>query len=150
MGGTSRGADEFPEDITATIRRIERIIAGERARGVRKVALVGLSQGGAVVASMYMASNARLAGVVQLSGWLPDAFAGPETMALANVDVPLLMVHGSEDDVIEVDWARDMVEVMRGRGRVVDEKILDGVGHAFGKSIFTAIKYTIKYLKERL
>jgi uncharacterized protein len=149
MGGTCRGADEFPGDIYATIRRLERIVKGERARGVEKVAVVGMSQGGAVATSMYMVSNMRLDGVVGLSAWLPDSMAGANTAAPVNAALPLLMVHGSADDVIELGWNQAMIAVMRERGRVVESKVIDGAGHAFGKDVFTALKYTFGYLKHQ-
>lgn len=149
MGGTTRGAQEFPGEIWATMRRLERIVEGERARGVQRVAVVGMSQGGAIASAMYMASAARLDGAVQLSAWLPDSFAGTGTLNPANARLKLLMVHGGEDAVISLGWAQTMVGVMRERGRDVDEKIIDGAGHVFGASLITAAKYCIEYLKDQ-
>lgn len=148
MGGTTRGAQEFPDEIWATIGRIERIVAGERARGVQKVAVVRLSQGGAIAVSMYMVSNVRLDAVVGLSAWLPDAMAGRDTASAANANLPLLMVHGRSDRVIELAWSEQMIAVMRGLGRTVDAKVINGAGHTFGASLLTAARYTIDYLKK--
>lgn len=72
----------------------------------QRVALIGFSQGGSIAYHLGLAEPARWRGVAALSTWLPE-----ETEAVADRarvgDLTLLVQHGSQDPVVEVDRARD-------------------------------------------
>ena len=93
--------------IRASQARVEALIARERARGVpgRRLALAGFSQGGAIALQTGLRHPERLAGILALSTYLPL----PETVAAeghpANLDVPILMMHGTQDPLILLERA---------------------------------------------
>lgn len=149
MGGLFQEATQYPQDILASICRIERIIHGEQARGVEKVAVVGLSQGGAVATGLLATSNLNISAVVGLSTWFPDSLVQFASQSSVNKALPLLMIHGEVDTVVTREWTDGTLNILRGLGHVVDQQILPGVGHAFGSKIFTAARMAIDYLKEK-
>lgn len=151
IDSTTAGAKEHEDDIMEAAGRIDKIIAGEHRRGIPEgnVAIVGLSQGGGVALTVYMRSREKLAGVVGLSTYLPLASSYPDAQSSTNKDVPLLMVHGSADDVVEIEWARMSAEKIRDSGRQIDLKVIEGAPHIFGTSFAKAAEYSIEYLKDR-
>jgi phospholipase/carboxylesterase len=86
---------------------VEALIGRERARGVpaRCIVLAGFSQGGAIALQTGLRHPERLAGILALSTYLPL----PETVAAeghpSNLDVPILMMHGTQDPMILLERA---------------------------------------------
>jgi phospholipase/carboxylesterase len=93
--------------IRASQARVEALIGRERARGVpaRRIVLAGFSQGGAIALQTGLRHPERLAGILALSTYLPL----PETVAAeghpSNLDVPILMMHGTQDPMILLERA---------------------------------------------
>jgi phospholipase/carboxylesterase len=76
----------------------------------RKIAVMGFSQGGVMAFDLVLRDPARFAGLAGLSTWLPNDLANtiPESEALTNF--PVLVQHGTEDPMIQVDRARETRE----------------------------------------
>lgn len=94
---------------------IERLIERERARGVSagRIILAGFSQGGAVALYTGLRHAEQLAGIVALSAYLIEGRALGLEASVANRSTPILMCHGTEDEVVRVEWgqmSRDMLE----------------------------------------
>lgn len=93
--------------IRASQARVEALLARERARGVapRRTVLAGFSQGGAIALQTGLRHAERLAGILALSTYLPL----PETVDFeaspANRDVPIMMMHGTQDPLILLERA---------------------------------------------
>jgi phospholipase/carboxylesterase len=149
VDGTDAGAKEFKDEILAAASRIDTILAGEVKKGVGKVAVVGLSQGGAVASTIYMRSKVKLAGVVLLSTWLPLAKEYPGAAENANKALPAKMIHGGADTVVDLKWAQDSAATMRAAGRTVDFEVVKDAPHTFELKFPTAANLAISYLKER-
>ncbi|MBX0327200.1 dienelactone hydrolase family protein [Oscillochloris sp. ZM17-4] len=67
--------------------------------------LLGFSQGAVMSLALAAHEPARLAGVIPLSGYLdPDSLDAPLPAAIA--DLPILQIHGTEDEVIPIAAAR--------------------------------------------
>jgi phospholipase/carboxylesterase len=98
--GGARREDE--SGVRDAQRRVEALVARERARGTeaRRLVLAGFSQGGAMALQTGLRQPQRLAGIMALSCFLPlvDSVAGEATAA--NRDVPIFMAHGTHDGVI--------------------------------------------------
>lgn len=77
-----------------------------------RVGVVGFSQGGVMAYALALESPERFAALAALSTWLPrelaTAFVGSRDGGPAT-----LVQHGSEDQLIEVDRARDSVALLR-------------------------------------
>jgi phospholipase/carboxylesterase len=97
------------------------LVEREVARGLprERIVLAGFSQGGAVALHAGLAGSGRLAGVLGLSTYLPAAAqlaaAGP-----IAVDVPVCLMHGSDDPVIPIAVARASTAVLRAEGVTVE------------------------------
>lgn len=78
----------------------------------KKTVVLGFSQGGVIAYAMALSNPQRFAGLVALSSWLP----APLLSALPPADhqqLPALVHHGADDDLIEVGRARESVERLR-------------------------------------
>jgi len=88
--------------------------------GAKRFVVIGHSFGGAVAVNAGAALRRVMCGVVTLS----TQSAGCET-ASALGDVPLLLLHGAEDELLPVE-ASEAVRTLAGHGEVV---VLPGTGH---------------------
>lgn len=81
-----------------------------------RVALLGFSQGGSLAYALALAEPARFAGLAALSTWLaPDVLA--EVTPHAEVPrLPVLVQHGSHDEMVSIEKGRDACETLRGLG----------------------------------
>lgn len=79
----------------------------------RKLVLLGFSQGGVMVHSLGLAEPERFAALAVLSSWLSQDLAQTFSTRADNQRPPTLIQHGSRDELITVDRARDSVEILR-------------------------------------
>jgi len=109
---------QFPQDetgIRASQQLVHQWIEDEKARGIAagRMVLAGFSQGGAVALHTALRYPERLAGVMALSTYLPVSATLAGERSDANCDLPILMVHGTEDAVVPValgEASRDKLE----------------------------------------
>jgi phospholipase/carboxylesterase len=108
--------------LRASQRQIEALIAREKARGVpaRRLVLAGFSQGGAMALQTGLRHPERLAGIMALSCFLPQADTVGAEASPANRDVPVLLAHGVHDPVIPLARARRAHEILTGLGYAVE------------------------------
>jgi phospholipase/carboxylesterase len=102
------GGREDEAGIRASQALLEALIERERGRGVpaRRVVLAGFSQGGAIALHTGLRHVERLAGILALSTYLPLAATVAAERSAVSGDVPIFMAHGSVDDMIPIDRAR--------------------------------------------
>jgi phospholipase/carboxylesterase len=102
--------------------RIEGCIARERAAGIAagRILLAGFSQGGAVALHVGLRHEAALAGIIALSCYLPLRARLTAELAAANRTVPILMCHGSQDEVVHQRFGELSRDAMRAAGLAVD------------------------------
>jgi phospholipase/carboxylesterase len=116
--GPESGEDE------AGIRESGRIVDGyvdrEVAAGIasRRIVIAGFSQGGAVVLHAGLRQTQPLAGVLALSTYLPlrASLAGEK----AGTALPILMCHGTQDDVVSVLRGRESRDLLQEAGYHVE------------------------------
>ena len=115
---------EAPEDVSGLSQSAaltRGLVDREVARGIarERVVLAGFSQGGAVVLHAGLAGAGRIAGVLGLSTYLPAAgvlaAAGP-----VATDVPVRLMHGTDDPVIPLALARASTALLRQAGVTVE------------------------------
>lgn len=116
------GGREDEAGIRASQAQLEALLARERARGVAagRIVLAGFSQGGAIALHTGLRHAARLAGILALSTYLPLAGTVAAESGAANRDAPLFMAHGSYDDIIPIERARQSRVALEALGRRVD------------------------------
>jgi len=79
----------------------------------KKLVLLGFSQGGVMAYSFALSSPERFAGLAVLSSWLPKELIPELSIKEGVQSLPTLVQHGSQDQMIEVQRARDSVEQLR-------------------------------------
>ncbi len=80
---------------------------------VRKLVLLGFSQGGGMAYSLALANPERFTALAVLSSWLPKELLPQLNIDDAVQSLPTLVQHGTQDSMIEVDRARSSVETLR-------------------------------------
>jgi carboxymethylenebutenolidase len=111
------------------VQAVEDALAFVRARTgalIGKTALIGYSLG-ASIALAAAARNPAFGAVVSISGSLPDRYFNP-TLTLP----PLLIIHGSADNLVPVSNSTELAEFCRTKKNGVCEiSIYPEEGHAF-------------------
>jgi len=99
--------DQREQDIEGTLASYEAVddlIKNEITRGVEanNIVLAGFSQGGAIALYTALTHELQLGGVLALSTYLPLQNMVVEKWTDKNRHIPILMAHGSFDDVIPI------------------------------------------------
>lgn len=79
----------------------------------RKLAIVGFSQGGVMAYSLGLSKPETFAGLAALSSWLPKDLLSTFPNVPATEQLPVLIQHGSQDELVDVGRARQSVETLQ-------------------------------------
>ncbi len=81
---------------------VRHLIARENGRGIpgERIFVAGFSQGGAVAYLSGLTHPERLAGIIALSTYIPEARLITEALSDANRHIPVFVGHGMDDDVV--------------------------------------------------
>jgi phospholipase/carboxylesterase len=113
---TSMGGSPDVEAILASRQKLQQFLDGCLARypiDAQKLAVLGFSQGGVMAYSLALANPERFAALVALSSWLPPELVPHLCLGDSARSLPILVQHGTEDSMIEVERARHSVEILR-------------------------------------
>jgi len=91
-------------DIEESADLIQELVNEQTARGIAhdRIVLAGFSQGGVIALQLGLRLEKRIAGIIALSTYLHDALKTEEQRTDANLALPILMVHGSQDPMIPI------------------------------------------------
>jgi phospholipase/carboxylesterase len=109
-----------PPDVTAILSSQQKLqdFLDESLRrypiDAKKLVVLGFSQGGVMAYSLALPNPERFAALVVLSSWLPVELAAQLTRKDSVRSLPVLVQHGTQDNMIEIARARDSVERLRG------------------------------------
>lgn len=105
--GLGLGAEEDRKGIQKTQLKIEELIQHENQRGVpsHKIVLAGFSQGGAMALHTGLRYPEKLAGILGLSCYLPLGSELAKDSHPANKKTSILIIHGTQDQVVLWQWA---------------------------------------------
>lgn len=78
-----------------------------------KLIVLGFSQGGVMAYSLALGEPERFSAVAVLSSWLSKEFVNTFTNLAGSQHPPTLIQHGTHDELIEVNRARESVEIAR-------------------------------------
>jgi len=92
------------DDIQISQKQINAFIERELDRGIfsNKILLAGFSQGGVIALHTALRFKHRLAGVLALSTYLHDTNQVESERDDANLALPIMMAHGTQDPVIPI------------------------------------------------
>ena len=103
-------------------KAVEAIIRREKQRGVEssRIVLAGFSQGGAIALQTGLRYAEPLAGIMALSTYLPLEESLAAEATAANRATPILMAHGTQDEIIPVRLAEASSRALQARGYAVE------------------------------
>lgn len=142
---------EYPQDeagVDASAGRVHQLIDEQRNLGIesQRIVLAGFSQGGAVVLHAGLRSPEPLAGILALSTWLPVPQRLEADVVAERRTTPVLMIHGSEDPLVPLEFAEVSSAHLRQVGCSVDFRTLS-MAHAISAEELGLIG---GWLRERL
>jgi len=79
----------------------------------KKLALLGFSQGGVMAYTLGLGEPERFTALAALSSWLPKDLLSALPDVPATEQLPVLVQHGSNDQLVDVGRARQSVETLR-------------------------------------
>ena len=157
IGGGSHGYGWFPltpgapPDLVAFKRGADALRAfvdGAVARypvDPRKIVPIGFSQGGVMAYDLALRDPGRFAGVAGLSSWLPDLLAESVSKTPEHEGFPVLIVHGTQDPMLDVGKARESRELLRPFAVALTYREFD-MGHEIRPE---ALRVIVKWLDEK-
>jgi phospholipase/carboxylesterase len=110
------GRTPDPGEIHAAVARLWRFVEACRTRypiDQKRVGVIGFSQGGVMAYALALGRPERFGVLAALSTWLPRELAAAFVASPDGGGPATLVQHGSEDQLIEVDRARDSVTLLR-------------------------------------
>lgn len=110
--GLSRNSPLDKSGIEESKKNIENLITKELALGIEsdKIILAGFSQGGALALHCGLNYPKKLAGILVLSGFLMFAEQLPKLKYSSNKKTPILVMHGEDDSIVPINWAKHSKE----------------------------------------
>ena len=100
------------QGILISVAQIENLIAELIAEGFKadEIVLAGFSQGGVI--SYYAGLNSKysLAGLMVLSGYLPEPQLLDMSQVKQKTKLPILVCHGSQDPVVSIEYAKQAIK----------------------------------------
>jgi len=120
--GMAFDREEDREGLEDSASIVRQLIELENKAGIatEKIVLAGFSQGGAIALFAGLRLPERLAGILALSTYLPDADSMEEERSAASIDVPIFMAHGIADPVIPVALAEHSHGILEKMGYHVE------------------------------
>ncbi|ETS84360.1 Acyl-protein thioesterase 1 [Pestalotiopsis fici W106-1] len=113
---------------------ISGLIQAEIDNGVPadRIVLGGFSQGGAMSLFAGLTTPRKIAGIVGMSSYLPLDAKLPEFLGEGNhnQDTPILMCHGTADNVVPASAGRSSAELLKKTGFDVTWKEYPGMAHS--------------------
>ena len=121
IGIDRRSAEDF-DGIRASAQSVSALIGAENARGVasNRIVIAGFSQGGAMALHIATRHTERLAGVIALSCYLPQANELATSRSAANQSTPIFMAHGTQDPVVPYPLGDESRRLLESAGYSVE------------------------------
>ncbi len=112
--------ERLPDErgIRESQKQIEALLEREYSRGVAsdKIVLAGFSQGGAIALQTGLRHAKPLGGILALSTYLTLAESLAAEASAVNKQIPILMVHGTEDPIIPLTLAEQSRNTLESNG----------------------------------
>lgn len=94
--------------IADSIKLVNNLIENEKSKNIltEKIVIGGFSQGAVIALATALSYPNPLAGIIALSGFLPNADQVIETRSQANATIPIFLAHGTEDDIVPYELGK--------------------------------------------
>lgn len=106
------------EGLAESRESLFRLIEESEKEGVppERIVLMGFSQGAVMGLDVGVRYPRRLAGIVSLSGYLYDPDSLGREKSAASEGLPILLAHGTHDDVLPLAGSRQALKVLQAHG----------------------------------
>jgi phospholipase/carboxylesterase len=105
----------------------------------------GFSQGGVMAYELALRDPGRFAGLAALSSWFPVPLAEDLPKLPEHDGLPVLIVHGTRDAMLEIERARESRELLRPFGVALTYREFD-MGHEIRPD---ALRVILRWLDEK-
>jgi predicted esterase len=132
--------------LSASVSAIHAVLDGLVADGVpaERIIVAGFSQGAATATLSTYTYPKKLAGCINLSGWLPNRDTFAAQLRSENSSTPLFWGHGTQDDVVAFANQAVGVETLSASGISVTAKQYE-IGHDSNEDEFADLLHFIHY-----
>jgi phospholipase/carboxylesterase len=112
------------EGITESVNMVRNLIEHEKSLGIptKNIVLAGFSQGSVIALSTGLSYPEPLAGVIALSGFLPNAEQIIANVREYNKSLPIFIAHGNQDLVVPCMLGQITADVLKRAGYPVTWK----------------------------
>lgn len=111
-----------------------------------RVVLAGFSQGGAMAYEWALSEPKSFAGLIALSTWLPEPLASAVGEKPGQDELPVLVLHGTTDEMVSIEMARASRERLREFGVQLMYRELE-MGHEVSRE---ALELVVRWLTDRV
>ncbi len=110
------------EGIAESVKHIGTLIQQENELGIptEKIILAGFSQGAVIALTTALSFPKKLAGVLALSGYLPNPEPLSKQFSSANQQTPIFLAHGTEDQIVPYLSGKNAYEFLQKHNYSVD------------------------------
>ncbi len=108
--------------ISDSVKAVEQLIENEQRKGIptEKIILGGFSQGAVIALTTGLRCLKKLAGIIALSGYLPNAVQELSNRSQANQAIPVFLAHGTEDTIVPFMLGQATAAALEKHGIPVD------------------------------
>lgn len=110
-----------------------------------RLVLLGFSQGGSMAYEWALSEPESVAGLIALATWLPGELIDAVGKKPEQAELPVLVLHGTQDTMVSVDMARASREHLRELGVRMMYRELE-MGHELSRE---ALQIIARWLDER-
>jgi len=120
------------DGIKASIAQVNTLIDAQVAKGIasENIILAGFSQGGVIATYTMITSKRKLGGLMALSTYLPAFEDFQSSVTCINKDLPILVCHGTNDQVLPEVLGKDLSDNLTKQGFANDYKSYAGMEHS--------------------
>jgi phospholipase/carboxylesterase len=111
-----------------------------------RLVLLGFSQGGAMAYDLGLRHPEQVAGIAAMASWLPHKLAATIPKQPRHTGLPVLVLHGTRDPMVDVERARESREALRPFGVSLTYRELD-MEHEISRE---ALQLLVRWLDERV
>ena len=112
----------------------------------RKTVLLGFSQGGVMAYDLFLRQPSRFAGLAAISSWLPPELTAAVPPTDEHKNLPVLVLHGTEDPMIPVDRARESRDALLRYGVSVSHREFE-MGHEISPD---ALRALVEWMEQKV
>lgn len=144
--GQPADPEEFRRGVEALKAFVELALERYPVDRERLVAM-GFSQGGTMAYALALRDPDLYAGVAALASWFPEPLAAALPQHAEHEDFPVLILHGTRDDRLPVERARESRETLRPYGVAMTYREIEGMGHEINQE---AMRILVKWLDDKV